>query len=110
MVLFESRCDEYLVESSNKSIAALKYKPMPRNNNILFSLRSITWPAYKASETAGITSDRPIKPIANGAFVKLYIHQPSKVVIMRNAITKTNLPATRFRNSGIRTDTKGEEF
>ncbi len=81
---------------------------MPRINNFFFSLRSITWPAYKASDTAGITSLRPINPIANGALVKLYIHQPNKVVSMRNAITKANLPVTRKRNSGIRIEIKGE--
>ena len=80
---------------------------MPRNSSFRFSLRSITWPAYKASETAGTTSDKPIKPIAKGALVKLYIHQPSNVVIMRKAITKENLPVTRFRNSGILTASKG---
>ncbi len=50
---------------------AIKYRIIPVNNNFLFSLKSITWPAYKAIVTAGITSESPINPIAKGSLVKL---------------------------------------
>ena len=54
------------IESPNNPNAHIQYKTTPLNNNFLFSLISITCPAYNANETAGITSANPISPIANG--------------------------------------------
>ena len=95
------------VDNRSRVLAAAKYRRMPRKSIHLFSLMSIKCPAYRANETAGITSDKPTSPIANAAFVNWYIHHPTKVVIMRKAIIKTNLPSTKFLNSLIRTAANG---
>ena len=58
-----------LVESNNNAMAHTQYKATPLSNNFLFSLISITCPAYNAKDTAGITSASPIRPMANGSLV-----------------------------------------
>ena len=57
------------IDKKSKISAQHQYKITPFNKSFLFSLLSITWPAYKASETAGITSANPMSPIAKGALV-----------------------------------------
>ena len=86
---------------------AVKYKITPVNSNFLFSLRSMIWPAYSDIVTAGITSDKPIKPIAKGSLVKLYIHQPTTVLIILKPIINVKRPAIRLRYSAILTAAKG---
>src|ERR1043166_10300581 len=92
------------VARNNRSAEQVKYKSTPRNSIFFFSLLSITCPAYKANETAGITSDKPSHPIASGSLVRLYIHHPQTVVIMRSAMTNKKRPTRRFLNSGMRTE------
>ena len=96
-------CDD----SANNKAAQIRYKLAPVNNTFLFSLISITCPAYNAHEMAGTTSDNPMMPIAKGALVNSYIHQPTNVPIMRKPMMKKNLPNIKFLNSLILTAAKG---
>src|SRR4051794_27997220 len=97
----------YEVDKKKKIAAASAYNEIQVSNSFRFSLRSMICPAYSARLTAGITSDRPINPIAKGSLVRLYIHHPMTVVSIRMASVKENLPISRFRYSVILTDAKG---
>jgi hypothetical protein len=47
-----------------------EYKRMHRSKSVLLSERSITWPAYNASENTGLNSDNPTIPIEKELLVR----------------------------------------
>lgn len=95
------------MERPNSKSAQARYSATPRRSSFLFSLISIICPAYKERDTAGITSDKPINPMAKGSLVNSYTHHPTKVPIIRNPIINKNLPIMRFLYSEIRIAAKG---
>ena len=92
--------NDSLEERVINSRTAKKYSATPLSISFLFSLMSITCPAYNAKDKAGITSLKPINPMAKGSCVSSNTHQPTSVPSILKAIMKENLPKRKFLNSG----------